>query len=248
MEETLVNEPIDMNPETSSDTHKSDTSFDLLKTDSYEVSKKLERDVALEEELKEEPKEEIEPKMAIPKDDLKNIFEIANNNVREATTIFNKNLELKKRLSTEKKELERVRLEHEEKCREEVRKVKAYKEEVYQKLKDKKQILEKEIQNLKSAQTSFGLEKSKFEFYKKNEMSKLQHEVEERTQELDARQAFLEDREMELQQRMSKLEEGEKQLARDRLKYETDKTELSNNLLKFNELVGEFTSNVEKIS
>lgn len=247
MEETLVNDPIDANPETSSDTHKSDTSFDLLKTDSYEVSKRLEKEVALEE-LKEETMEEVEPKLEIPKDDLKSIFEIANNNVREATTIFNKNLELKKKLTVEKKEVERLRAEHEEKCREEIRKVKAYKEEVYQKLKEKKQILEKEIQSLKSAQTSFNLEKSKFEFYKKNEMSKIQKQVEERTQELDARQAFLEDREMELQQRMNKLEVGENQLESNRLKYESDKTELSNNLLKFNELVGEFTSNVEKIS
>lgn len=235
-----------MEPDASNDVYKADTSFDLLKTDGFEISKNLEKETA--EDTNNEISDSSDTKLEIPKDDLKSIFEIANNNVREATNIFNKNLELKKKLAVEKKEVERIRTEHEEKCREEIRKVKAYKEEVYKKLQDKKQALEREIQNLKNAQTSFNLEKSKFEFYRKNELSKIQKQDEERTQELDARQAYLEDREMELNQRETSIGIKEKQLESDRSKYESDKNELSNNLLKFNELVGQFTTNVEKIS
>ena len=89
---------------------KLDTSFDLLKTDGFDLSsvgiiKKNEEttddesDKKEEKEEKEEKQENVEEKKEETNlKDIKNIFEIANNNVREATTIFNKNIDLKKKL------------------------------------------------------------------------------------------------------------------------------------------------------
>ena len=83
---------------------KLDTSFDLLKTDGFDLSsvgiiKKNEETADDESDKKEEKQENVEEKKEETNlKDIKNIFEIANNNVREATTIFNKNIDLKKKL------------------------------------------------------------------------------------------------------------------------------------------------------
>ena len=91
---------------------KLDTSFDLLKTDGFDLSsigikRKQEEDdqeqeeTPIEEASAEEKGKETE-EIQVKSDekqaelkDIKDIFEIANNNVREATNIFNKNIDLK---------------------------------------------------------------------------------------------------------------------------------------------------------
>lgn len=287
MEEIVIPEITQKEPVTSSDNYQLDTSFDLLKTDGFDVSKILDKEIYHDsfdeteesgisqldhfQEMEDSssndfpsievskgeinfPKEEIpiektveEPiletlkeEVDIPKLDLKNIFEIANNNVREATNIFNKNLEMKRKIELQKQEIDRIRQEHEDKCREEIIKVKEYKAEVYQKLKAKKEEVEKQIQSFKDMKANFELEKNKFEIYKRNETDRIKKE-QEKIENLELRES-------ELKIREEKLMEKEKQLDLDLLKYKTDQEELSSNLQKFNELVGAFTSNVEKIS
>lgn len=276
MEEIVIPDITQEEPTTSSDTYHLDTSFDLLKTDGFDVSKILDKDI-YKEEIESTPSEQesqeefssasvrkgeisfpvddfsvdntkeemtilepIKEEPEIPKMDLKNIFEIANNNVREATNIFNKNLEMKRKIESQKQEIEHLRKEHENKCREEITKVKEYKAEVYQKLKTKKEEVERQIQAFRDMRANFDLEKNKFEIYKRNEMEKLQKD-QEHVQNLESREQEIKAREM-------RIEEKERQLDMDRLKYKTDQEELSSNLQKFNELVGQFTSNVEKIS
>ena len=129
---------------------KLDTSFDLLKTDGFDLSsvgiKKVEEnDESTDEKIDEKTDEVKEQTETVEQKadetnlkDIKNIFEIANNNVREATTIFNKNIDLKKKLDEELQEIKQLREEHEKRAEEEKQKIKAYKEEVFESIKEKK--------------------------------------------------------------------------------------------------------------
>ena len=135
---------------------KLDTSFDLLKTDGFDLSsvgiiKKNEETTDDESDKKEEKQENVEEKKEETNlKDIKNIFEIANNNVREATTIFNKNIDLKKKLDEELQEIKQLREENEKRVEEEKEKIKAYKEEVFESLKEKKIEVEKQLDYLKN--------------------------------------------------------------------------------------------------
>ena len=66
---------------------------------------------------------------------IKKFFDLANDNVKSATEIFNKCVDMRKKLDRDTRELERKRIEHEQKCSEELEKIKKLKDKIFQKLK-----------------------------------------------------------------------------------------------------------------
>lgn len=170
--------------------------------------------------------------------DIKKFFDIANENVRSATEIFNKCVEMKKKLEIDSKKLDKLRLEHEEKTQQELDKIKKIKEDVFSKLKDKKSVIDDEITSVKEERLLLSNERSRFEIEKKNEYQKLKEEKEKNQQEL--------------LEKNRKLDEDRKKIINDRKKLEEDEIkanekadELADNLNRFNELVKQFTSGME---
>lgn len=180
--------------------------------------------------------------------DINNIFKMANNNVKEATNIFHKNMEMKLKIEEKYKQFKREKEDFELKKIADQKKIEAYKEEVYSKLKSKKNEIEAEINNLKIAQKKLEQEKSNFEEQKREELAKIRQEKNKNLEEIGEKRSELETLEVSLRLERENIEEEKHQLELDRIKYESDMSELTNNLLKFNELVGDFTNGMGRIS
>lgn len=215
----------------------------------------LEEPVVLEDTVKEVEKEEIklnqeafEESDAVEETDINSIFQMANNNVKEATNIFHRNMEMKLKIEEKYKDLKREKEDFELKKVADRKKLDAYREEVFEKLKSKKQEVETEINNLKIAQKKLEKEKASFEEQKRDELSKIKQEKNEAFEEIHEKRSELEALEVSLRLERENLEEEKRQLELDRIKYESDTSELKANLLKFNELVGEFTVGIDRFS
>lgn len=180
--------------------------------------------------------------------DIDNIFERANNNVKEATNIFQKNLLLKQQLEEKIKKLNIERDNFEKHKELEYEKIKEYKKEAYEKLKQKKAVIEKSIDELKQQQEKLNAEKVSFQEKRKQELEKIKEEKQKNILFMKDKKQQLEKLEQELRAEYEKLNEAKEQLKLDRIQCESDKSELANNLIKFNELVGEFTIGMEKFS
>ena len=180
--------------------------------------------------------------------DIENIFELANNNVKEATNIFQKNLILKQQLEEKIKKFNLERNNFEKNKELEYEKIKEYKKNAYEKLKQKKLIIEKSIDELKQQQEKLNSEKIAFQEKRKEEIEKLKEEKQKNIAFMKEKKQQLETLEQELKLERENLNEEKEQLKLDRIQCESDKSELANNLIKFNELVGEFTVGIEKFS
>ncbi len=196
------------------------------------------------EKLSPEPEEKTVPE----EPDINSIFKMANNNVKEATNIFHRNMEMKLRIEEKYKQLKREREDFELKKVADQKKIDAYKEEVYGKLKSKKNEIEAEINNLKIAQKKLEQDKSNFEEQKREELAKIRQEKNKDIEEIQEKRSELETLEVSLRLERENIEEEKRQLELDRIKYESDMSELTNNLVKFNELVGDFSTGMERIS
>lgn len=180
--------------------------------------------------------------------DIDNIFERANNNVKEATNIFQKNLILKQQLEEKIKKLNAERDAFEKNKELEYEKIKEYKKNAYEKLKQKKVVIEKSIDELKQQQEKLNSDKLAFQEKRKQELEKFKEEKQKNILFMKDKKQQLEKLEQELRAEYESLNEAKEQLKLDRIQCESDKSELANNLIKFNELVGEFTVGIEKFS
>ena len=180
--------------------------------------------------------------------DIENIFERANNNIKEATNIFQKNLILKQQLEEKIKKLNIEKTAFEKKKEIEYEKIKEYKKSAYEKLKQKKSIIEKSIDELKQQQETLNADKIAFQEKRKQELNKIKEEKQKNILFMKEKKQQLEELERELRMERESLHEEKEQLKLDRIQCESDKSELANNLIKFNELVGEFTVGIEKFS
>lgn len=180
--------------------------------------------------------------------DIGNIFERANNNVKEATNIFQKNLLLKQQLEEKIKKLNEERDIFEKQKELEYEKINEYKKTAYEKLKQKKAVIEKSIDELKQQQEKLNADKVEFQEKRKQEIEKLKDEKQKNILFMKDKKQQLEKLEQELRVEQENLNEAKEQLKLDRIQCESDKSELANNLIKFNELVGEFTVGIEKFS
>ncbi len=180
--------------------------------------------------------------------DIGNIFERANNNVKEATNIFQKNLILKQQLEEKIKKFNLEKDAFEKNKELEYEKIKEYKKNAYEKLKQKKLVIEKSIDELKQQQEKLNNEKLSFQEKRKQEIEKIKEERQKNIDFMKEKKLQLEKLEQELKFERENLNEEKEQLKLDQIQCESDKSELANNLIKFNELVGEFTIGIEKFS
>lgn len=236
------------------DTHEFDLSIDLNNSDAATLDSNDEKDTSIIEtkvahddsrKLNDEKNSSSEKKDT---KDLNSIFEIVNNNVKEATNLFNKNIEMKRKIEEQLDALRKDKEAHEAKKNADYQKIKTYKQEVYDKLKTKKEEVESEIASLKETQIKIINEKNKFEKYKREELTRLKEQEAKNQIILEEEKAKLEEEKNKLKVEKNSLEEAKHSLEIDRIKYENDKNELANNLMKFNELVGDFTVGIDRFN
>ena len=179
---------------------------------------------------------------------LKDIFDSASDNVKEATIIFNKNIEMKKSLEDQFLRLKQAEALQEQKRQENIKLINEYKEEALADLNDQKDRLEQDRNQLKLSETVLEREKEKFEKRKQSEMEEFESMKKEHEAWLAEEKDKLKERESELQESWKKIEEEKQKLEEDRAQYLVDKEELANSLMKFNQLVGDFTVGIDRFN
>lgn len=253
-ENEAIKESEEKDADTLLDTHEFDLSIDLNNSDAATLDSNDEKNTSTIEtkvvnddsrKLSDEKNSSSEKKDT---KDLNSIFEIVNNNVKEATNLFNKNIEMKRKIEEQLDALRKDKEEHEAKKNADYQKIKTYKQEVYDKLKAKKEEVESEIASLKGTQIKIINEKNKFEKYKREELTRLKEQEAKNQIILEEEKAKLEEEKNKLKVEKNSLEEAKHSLEIDRIKYENDKNELANNLMKFNELVGDFTVGIDRFN
>lgn len=253
-ENEAIKESEEKDADTLLDTHEFDLSIDLNNSDAATLDSNDEKNTSTIEtkvvnddsrKLSDEKNSSSEKKDT---KDLNSIFEIVNNNVKEATNLFNKNIEMKRKIEEQLDALRKDKEEHEAKKNADYQKIKTYKQEVYDKLKAKKEEVESEIASLKGTQIKIINEKNKFEKYKREELTRLKEQEAKNQIILEEEKAKLEEEKNKLKVEKNSLEEAKHSLELDRIKYENDKNELANNLMKFNELVGDFTVGIDRFN
>lgn len=180
--------------------------------------------------------------------DINSLFVKVNSNVKEAGDIFTRNVEMKKILDNRFEELKKLQSDIEVSRKTNLEEITNYKEEVINKLADKKAEIEEKLELLKTLQADFEKEKNEFEIYKKDEIVKLEKMRKEEEESFEQRREEISRIEDKLRKQKDYLEEEKRQLSLDQIKYETDKNELANNMIKFNEIVSKFTSGIDGIN
>lgn len=183
-----------------------------------------------------QPENQEENKMS----SIKKVFEAANDNVKAATGIFDRCVNMKKKLDEEKKELEDLRKTHEKKCSDEIEKVKKYKDDVYRALKEKKAQLDSEAEDLKQRELELSNNRNRLEMDKKKAYEKIRAKEEQQKENLLQKNK-------ELDQRKKDLDEEKKQIELEKEKADQTAKELEQNLLKFNDVVKQFTSGIDDL-
>lgn len=183
----------------------------------------------------------------IEETDINNLFDRVSVNVKEASDIFRKNTDLKKKIDTRFEELKKLQSEIENSRKKQIDEINSYKEEVLNKLTEKKEEIEKRLNLLKESQAALEKEKQEFEQYRKEEKENIEKVQKEVQAAYDDRREELGHIEDVLRKQKDSLDEERSQLSLDRIEYEADKNELANNLLKFDELVNSFTNGISDV-
>ncbi len=183
----------------------------------------------------------------IEETDINALFDKVSVNFKDASDIFRRNSDLKRKIDTRFEELKKLQSELENARKKQLDEINAYKAEVLDKLTEKKEEIEKRLNVLKESQATFEREKKEFEEYKKKEQDNIDRVQKEVQSAYDDRREELNHIEDVLRKQKDSLDEERSQLSLDRIQYESDKNELANNLLKFNELVNSFTNGVNDI-
>ncbi len=103
------------------DTHEFDLSIDLNNSDAATLDSNDEKNTSTIETkvVNDDSRKLIDEKIVVQKKkdtkDLNSIFEIVNNNVKEATNLFNKNIEMKRKIEEQLDALSKDKEEHEAK-------------------------------------------------------------------------------------------------------------------------------------
>ena len=176
--------------------------------------------------------------------DISSLFDKVSVNVKDASDIFRKNADIKKRIDNKFEELKKLQIGLENSRKKQMDEIDKYKEEVLAKLTEKKDEIEKRLNLLKETQNSLEKQKREFEQYKKQEQEKITKVQKQIQSAYDDRREELNHIEDALRKQKDELDEERSQLSLDKIQYESDKNELANNLLKFNELVNSFTNGV----
>lgn len=170
--------------------------------------------------------------------DLNQLFNKVSNNVKGASEIVNRNVEIKRKIDEKINELKRLQQEHETLKKKDIEEINAYKDEVYTKLQHKKIDMEKDLKELRDAQAKLEQERKDFEIYKNNTMANLNKLEKELKERYDDRNKNIEQIEKGLVKRKEQLDNERENIAKER-------QELADNLVQFNKLVSEFTQGMD---
>lgn len=174
--------------------------------------------------------------------DLGQLLDKVSNNVKGASEIFNRNNIIKKRIEEKYNELVRLQEQHERNKKNDYAEINSYKEEVYNKLQQKKADIEKDLTDLRTSQEKFDKEKKNFEDYKNTSLASLKALEKELKDSYDSRNRNIEQVEIGLVKRKEQLDIERSNLSKERAKLEDEKKELAERIVQFNRLVDDFTS------
>lgn len=189
-----------------------------------------------------------EVKPTIETSSISNLFDKVSVNVKEASDIFNRNVEMKKKIDSRFEELKKLQIEHERNKKIDYEEINAYKDEVYLKLKTKKEETTKMLNELKDAQAQFDRDKAEFEEYRKETLTKIRDAEREQRLAYEERKNDIAKLEDKLLHKKDAIDEEKRQIEMERIQLENEKTDLAANLTKFNELVGDFTVGIDKFT
>lgn len=190
-------------------------------------------------EKKEEP---------VDMNNLNQLFAKVSNNVRGASDIVNKNAEIKKKIDERFQEIKRLQDAHEEAKKKDYAEINAYKDEVYAKLKDKKNEVEEQMALLKKEQQDFETQKQAFAKEKEETLARLAKKDQELMLSYQERVKSIEQIENGLVKRKEQLDSERATIQQEKEQCEKDKKELAENLIKFNQLVDDFTKGVDRFN
>ena len=237
--DALINEPVEMQEELNiADSINLD---DLTKENNDFEMKTPEIDDV-------DPKKVEDSQNTLDKTDINSLFMTVSSNVKEASDIFMKNVEMKKKIDNRFEELKILQQDIEKMKQSNYDEINNYKESVLNELLSKKQEIEDRLNTLKELQAKFEQEKNDFEMYKRDTKAELDELEKQQKVKDETRKADLEALEDKIRIEKDSLDEERRQLSLDRIQYEADKNELANNMLKFNEIVGTFTDGVGNLS
>ena len=177
--------------------------------------------------------------------DINSLFDKLSVNVKDASDIFIKNTNLKQKIDSRFEELKGLQNELENSRRKQMEEIDKYRDEVLDKLTEKKAEIERRLNVLKDLQATLEKEKTEFEEYKRKEQANITKVQKEVQSAYDERREELEHIEDVLRKQKDALDEERNQLSLDKIQYEADKNDLANNLLKFNQIVNSFTNGIE---
>lgn len=177
--------------------------------------------------------------------DLNQLFSKVSNNVKGASEIVNKNVEIKRKIEDRFNELRRMQQEYEDNKKKDYDEINAYKDEVYTKLQQKRSDLEKDVNTLRMDQEKLEKEKKSFEEYKNISLSNLNKLEKELKDSYDNRNRNIEQVEKGLVKRKEQLDNERAMIAKEKEQIKKEREELAENLMKFNKLVSEFTSGID---
>lgn len=209
---------------------ETNTSFDLLCDDS-----------TLLQQQREEQKK-------VTLSQLKSIFEIASQNVKEATIIFNKNIEMRKQIEREQQDLLVAKKLLEQERQEELQKIKEYREEVLHYLDESKNDLEQMRSQIKISETVLAKEKRRFEKKRSTDIEHWNKQKKEQEEKLQQERKKLQQEKEQWMKDVQKWEEEKQQFEQEKLLYEQDKLDLTGSLEEFNQVVGDFTVGIDRFN
>ena len=183
----------------------------------------------------------------IDKTDINSLFDRLSINVQDASEIFKRNTEMKKKIDNRFEDLRKLQLEIEKSKKKQKDEIDLYKKEVLDKLSEKKDEIESRLNTLKDLQVQLEKEREEFEEYKKEKEEEIERVQQEIQDSYDERREELEHIEDVLRKQRDDLDDKRSQLNLDRIQYEADKNALANNVLKFNEVVDSFTKGMNSL-
>ena len=227
-----------------------DLSFENDDTNDSEIENIIKKIDSKIESLNDE---KIEEKNISSKDkedhtNINSIFDKVSVNVKEASNIFMKNIEMKKKLDTRFEELKKLQKEIETSKHNDYQEINDYKDSVLKELTEKKSEIESRLNELKDLQSKFEKERNEFELYKIESKKEIEEKARIQRVQDESRKEELENLEDKLRKQKDSIDDEKRQLSLDRIQYEADKNELANNMLKFNEIVGTFTDGVGNLN
>jgi len=196
---------------------------------------------AIQEEKFEPKMPDIEPAKMTSMKELDQLFNKVTSNVQGAADRVNRHVDIKNKIDEKIVELQNLQEAHEKNKQRDIDEINNYKDEVYAKLKAKKEEIEAQIEDLKN-------QKQNFEVEKQVALDGFVRKEKELNDSYDNRVKGLEQIENSLVRRKEQLDIERFEISKEREKCEVDKKELAEQLAQFNQLVDDFTKGVDRFS